>query len=78
MSDILPSLDASKEENRLSEREASSLLNYLAEQYGADKVTAYCFDACSFEEAFGTDFAAARAAWEQSLLERFGDGSDRR
>ena len=78
LSDILPLLDASKEENRLSEREASSLLNYLAEQYGADKVTAYCFDACSFEEAFGTDFAAARAAWEQSLLERFGDGSDRR
>ncbi len=78
LSDILPLLDASKEENRLSEREASSLLNYLAEQYGADKVTAYCFDACSFEEAFSTDFAAARAAWEQSLLERFGDGSDRR
>ena len=78
LSDILPLLDASKEENRLSEREASSLLNYLAEQYGADKVTAYCFDACSFEEAFGTDFAAARAAWEQSLMERFGDGSDRR
>ena len=68
----------------MSLSEALSFMEYLAEHYGADKVTAYCFDACamgygeslSFEEAFGTDFAAAKAAWEQSLIERFGDGSE--
>ena len=84
LSDMLPSLDADKEGSSLSLSEALSFMEYLAEHYGADKVTAYCFDACamgygeslSFEEAFGTDFAAAKAAWEQSLLDRFGDGSE--
>ena len=84
LSDMLPSLGAAKEGSNLSLSEALSFMEYLAEHYGADKVTAYCFDACamgygeslSFEEAFGTDFAAAKAAWEQSLLDRFGDGSE--
>lgn len=76
LTDMLSTLDASKEENRMSLCEAMSLLNYLAEQHGEDKVVAYCFGACSFEEAFGMDFAAAKAAWEQSLIERFGDGSE--
>ena len=71
-----PVLDASKEENQLSLMESMSLLNYLAGQYGDAKLVAYCFGACSFEEAFGMDFATARAAWEQSLMERFGDGSE--
>ncbi len=66
----------SKEGNSMSLCMAESLLNYLAERCGADKVTAYCFDTCSFEEAFGMSFAEARSAWEQSLLERFGDGSE--
>jgi len=68
--------DPALEGNDLCLDEAISLINYLAEQYGHDKVAAYCFETCSFEEAFGTDFATARAAWEQSLLERFGDGSE--
>lgn len=84
LSDMLPSLGAAKEGSNLSLSEALSFMEYLAEHYGADKVTAYCFDACamgygeslSFEAAFGTDFAAAKAAWEQSLIERFGDGSE--
>ena len=66
----------SKEGNSMSLCMAESLLNYLAERCGADRVTAYCFDTCSFEEAFGMSFAEARAAWEQSLLDRFGDGSE--
>lgn len=60
----------------LSLNMAISLINYLAEQYGTEKVTAYCFDTCSFEEAFGVDYATARAAWEQSLMDRFGDSSE--
>ena len=70
------SKNRTKEGNKRPLTEAVSLLNYLAEQYGADKVTAYCFDTCSFEEAFGMDYATARAAWEQSLMERFGNGSE--
>lgn len=66
----------SKEGNSMSLCMAESLLNYLAERCGADKVTAYCFDTCTFEEAFGLSFAEARAAWEQSLIERFGDGGE--
>ena len=76
MSESNPALDASKEENQLSLMESMSLLNYLAGQHGDAKLVAYCFGACSFEEAFGMDFASARAAWEQSLLDRFGDGSE--
>ncbi len=68
--------DPELEGNDLCITEAISLLNYLAEQYGHDKVAAFCFETCSFEEAFGTDFATARAAWEQSLMDRFGDGSE--
>ena len=72
----LTGADRTKEENRQTMPEALSLLNYLAEHCGADKVTAYCFDACTFEEAFGMDYATARAEWIQSLMERFGDGSE--
>ena len=68
--------DPDLEGNDLCLAEAESLLKYLAEQYGHDKVAAFCFETCSFEEAFGTDFATARAAWEQSLMDRFGDGSE--
>lgn len=70
--------DPQGEGNNMSLSMAVSLIKYLAEQYGTGKVTAYCFDTCTFEEAFGVDYATARAAWEQSLMERFGDGSDRR
>lgn len=65
-----------REGNDMSVSMAESLLNYLAKRCGADKVTAYCFDTCTFEEAFGLSFAEARAAWEQSLIERFGDGGE--
>ncbi len=68
--------DRRGEGNDMSVTMAESLINYLAEQYGTDKVVAYCFDTCTFEEAFGVSYAAARAAWEQSLMDRFGDGSE--
>ena len=68
--------DPELEGNDLCAQEAVSLINYLANQYGEKQVAAFCFETCSFEEAFGTDFATARAAWEQSLLDRFGDGSE--
>ena len=37
---------------------------------------ACCFDTCTFEETFGMSFPEARAAWEQSLRDRVGDGSE--
>ena len=64
------------EGNDLSLFMAISLVNYLGERWGTDKVIACCYGVCSFEEAFGMDFAAARAAWEQSLLDRFGEGGE--
>ena len=63
-----------KEGNSLSLSMAESLLGWLADQYGADQVTAFCFDACSFPEAFGCDFQTALAAWEADLMARFGPG----
>jgi hypothetical protein len=69
-------VDSEIEGNDVSIYMAISLINYLVEQYGEEPVIAYCFDTCSFEEAFGVSYAAARAAWEQSLLDRFGDGSE--
>ncbi len=62
--------------NDMSLYMAASLLNFLADGCGMDQVEAYCFDTCSFEEAFGMSFSEARTAWEQSLLDRFGDGGE--
>ena len=68
--------DMRMEGSDLSLSMATSLLNYLANRCGINRVEAYCFDTCSFEEAFGMDFAAARADWEESLLDRFGEGDE--
>ena len=44
-----------------------SLLNYLSDRYGFDKVSTWCFGERSFEETFGVDYETARADWEQQL-----------
>lgn len=62
--------------NQMSLSMAVSLLNYLANEYGEEKLAAFCFDTCSFNEAFGTDFSAARSAWERALIARFGEGGE--
>ena len=55
--------------NALSPAEATSLIAWLTEQYGAEKVCAYCFGRLGFEEAFGTTYAEAEAAWSAWLTE---------
>ena len=68
--------DKYKDGNSMPLCMVESLLNYLAGRCGTDKVTAFCFDTCTFEEAFGMSFGEARAAWKQSLMDRFGDGGE--
>jgi hypothetical protein len=48
-----------------------SLLNYLSDQHGFDRVSAWCFGERSFEEAFGVDYETARADWAHWLEETF-------
>ena len=48
-----------------------SLLNYLSDRYGFDKVSVWCFGERSFEEAFGVDYETARADWAHWLEETF-------
>ena len=59
-------------ENEMSVIMAASFIAWLTEQYGFDKTTAFCFDACSFEEAFGTDFDTAYQSWSAWILETYG------
>ncbi len=58
--------------NEMSVCMATSFIAWLSERYGFDKTTAFCFDACSFEEAFGTDFDTAYQSWSAWILETYG------
>ena len=58
--------------NEMSVVMATSFVAWLSERYGFDKTTAFCFDACSFEEAFGTDFDTAYQSWSAWILETYG------
>ncbi|MBR7009308.1 MAG: zf-HC2 domain-containing protein [Oscillospiraceae bacterium] len=54
--------------NEMSVCMATSFIAWLSEQYGFDKVSAFCFDAASFDEAFGTDFDSAYKSWSDWIL----------
>lgn len=58
--------------NEMSVSMACSMIAWLAERYGFDQVSAYCFDTVSFEQAFGTDFDSAYQSWSDCILARFG------
>ena len=57
---------------KLSVSMAASFVGWLSEQYGFDRVTAFCFNKMSMEEALGVDFDTAFAAWSAWIQERCG------
>lgn len=54
--------------NALSPAMATSLIAWLTEQYGFEKVSAFCFGKCSFREAFGVSYREAYDAWSTWLV----------
>ena len=48
---------------------AASMIAWLSDRYGFDRVSSFCFDQLTFEEAFGTDFRSAYAEWSAWILE---------
>ena len=54
--------------NEMSVSMAASFIAWLSEQYGFDRVSDFCFDAVSFDEAFGTDFDSAYQSWSDWIL----------
>ena len=52
----------------LSPAMATSLIGWLTERYGFDKVSAFCFGKTDFQEAFGMTFSEAYDAWSAWLL----------
>ena len=61
--------------NDMSPAQATSLIAWLAEQYGFEAVSRFCTGSCSFDAAFGTDFPSARAGWEAWLCAAVESGS---
>lgn len=55
--------------NKMSLSMATSFVAYLSDRFGFDRVSAFCFDQESFEQAFGTDFDTAYAEWSAHILE---------
>lgn len=54
--------------NALSPAMATSLIGWLTEQYGFDKVSAFCFGKTGFQDAFGVTYAEAYDAWSAWLF----------
>lgn len=54
--------------NALSPAMATSLIGWLTEQYGFDKVSAFCFGQSDFQETFGVTYAEAYDAWSAWLI----------
>ncbi len=50
---------------------ACSFIAQLTDLYGFEAVTAFCFGQKTFDEAFGTDFDTAFAAWQSRLIETY-------
>lgn len=59
-------------QNKMSVLMATSLIAWLTEQYGFEKVSDFCFGACSFDEAFGTSFESAYQSWKDCILSKYG------
>lgn len=54
--------------NALSPAMATSLIGWLTERYGFDKVSAFCFGQSDFQETFGVTYAEAYDAWSAWLI----------
>jgi hypothetical protein len=52
---------------------ASSFIGWLSDNYGFDRVSAYCFGRQTFEEAFGAKYGERYDAWKAWILETYGE-----
>ncbi len=59
--------------NDMSVIMATSFIAYLVDQYGFDKVSAFCFGQTDFETAFQTDYGSAFSAWSARIIENCGE-----
>ena len=50
---------------------ASSFCAYLADHYGFDKLTGYCFGKEDFKNSFGTSFSRAFERWQEAMGKQF-------
>lgn len=51
---------------------ATSFIAWLSDNYGFDRVSSFCFDQMTFEEAFSTDYSAAYGEWSNWILQSCG------
>ena len=59
------------ENSNLSVFMAASFLGWLDDAHGFEAVSGFAFGKKTFEEAFGTDFAAAFSAWKAYIVETY-------
>ncbi len=50
---------------------ATSFVAWLSDRYGFDRVSSFCFDQATFEEAFDTDYASAYKDWSDWILRTY-------
>ena len=60
-----------QEDASMSVYMAASFVAWLSDTYGFEAVSAFCFGPKTFEEAFGTAFDAAFAAWKAWIVETY-------
>ena len=63
--------EPTQEDTSMSVYMAASFVAWLDDMYGFEAVSEYCFGRKTFDEAFGTDFAAAFAAWKAWIVETY-------
>ena len=51
---------------------ATSFIAWLSDRYGFDRVSSFCFDQATFEEAFETDYSSAYEEWSAWILQSCG------
>ena len=58
--------------NMMSVCMATSFIAWLSDHYGFDRVSRFCFDRATFEEAFASDYSSAYEEWSAWILDRCG------
>lgn len=59
------------EDEKFSSFTAASFIGWLAEKYGFNNVTMFCFGEKTFEEAFSSDFETEYNAWKEYIIKKF-------
>ena len=62
---------AEAENGSMSVFMAAAFMGWLGDAYGFEAISAFSFGQKTFEEAFGTDFAAAFSAWKAWIVETY-------